>query len=117
MRGPLRIAALGLVTASLACVERASADEPASDGCPPGMLLVPGGTFAMGDIDGFPDEKPVRQVTVGSFCLDAAEVTVAAYAACAREGLCTPAHTRPEWWTLKSLEMSSWSGFCNGDRA
>ena len=81
------------------------------------MLPVPGGTFAMGDLDGFPDERPIRQVTVGAFCLDATEVTVAAYAACAREGLCTPAHSRPEWSTLKSLEMSSWSGFCNRDRA
>ena len=81
------------------------------------MILVPGGSFGMGDLEGFPDEKPVAQITVKSFCLDATEVTVAAYAACAREGLCTPAHARPEWSTLKSIEMKAWSGFCNTDRA
>jgi formylglycine-generating enzyme required for sulfatase activity len=103
----------GLVALGLLAVSAlARADE-----CPPGMILVPGGPFEMGDLEGFPDEKPLRPMTVKSFCLDATEVTVAAYAACAREGLCTPAHSRPEWSTLKSIEMTAWSGFCNADRA
>ena len=81
------------------------------------MILVPGGPFGMGDLEGFPDEKPVTQINVKAFCLDATEVTVEAYATCAREGLCTPAHTRPEWSTLKSIEMKGWSALCNGERA
>jgi formylglycine-generating enzyme required for sulfatase activity len=79
---------LGLTAAGLTAAMPARADDAAAT-CLPGMILVPGGSFGMGDIDGFPDEKPVRQMTVKSFCLDATEVTVGAYAACAREGLCT----------------------------
>lgn len=84
--------------------------------CPPGMLLVPGGPFVMGDLEGFPDERPLLQLTVKSFCLDATEVTVAAYAACAHEGSCSPAHVHPEWSTLKSQEMKQWSELCNTER-
>lgn len=46
-------------------------------GCPPGMIRLDGGTFAMGTrllVDGGPDV-----VTVSSFCLDETEVTVAAF--------------------------------------
>ena len=92
----------------------ALADEPAS--CPPGMLLVPGGPFTMGDPQGFPDEQPPLQLTLKSFCLDATEVTVAAYAACAHAGPCTPAHAHPEFSTLKSQEMKRWSELCNTER-
>jgi formylglycine-generating enzyme required for sulfatase activity/uncharacterized membrane protein YfcA len=80
------------------------------------MLFVPGGTFPMGDAEGFPDELPVTPVTVRSFCLDATEVTVSAYAACARDGLCTPAHARAEWSTLRTLETNQWAELCNRDR-
>ncbi len=111
-----RLAALGIALGASVIAASALADAPSNAGCPGGMLLVPGGTFAMGDLEGFPDEKPLRQATVQAFCLDATEVTVAAYAACAREGLCTPAHPHPEWSTLKSREMKRWSDFCNADR-
>ncbi len=50
--------------------------------CPAGMADIPGGTFMMGADDGEDDEKPARAVTVGPFCLDVTEVTVAAYARC-----------------------------------
>ena len=41
------------------------------------MVLVPGGTFMMGDHfgDGDTDEEPVHQVTLGPFCIDRFEVT------------------------------------------
>ncbi|MEP7121080.1 MAG: SUMF1/EgtB/PvdO family nonheme iron enzyme [Byssovorax sp.] len=110
----IAVAAFG---ALLSLAAPSLADDTVPAACPPGMIPVPGGTFAMGDLEGFPDERPVTQSTVSSFCLDATEVTVEAYAACAREGLCTPAHARPEWSTLKSIEMKAWSGLCNTDRA
>jgi sulfatase modifying factor 1 len=40
-----------------------------------GMILVPGGTFAMGSRDFYPEEAPVRAVTVGDVWFDEHPVT------------------------------------------
>jgi formylglycine-generating enzyme required for sulfatase activity len=53
----------------------------AAEGCPPGMAREPAGQFVMGE------HRPPRSltcdyVTTGSFCIDAAEVTVSDYARC-----------------------------------
>jgi len=53
------------------------------------MVKIPGGAFSMGSNDGDPDEKPITQVTVSAFELDATEVTVAAYKKCVAAGKCT----------------------------
>ncbi|HEX8187695.1 MAG TPA: SUMF1/EgtB/PvdO family nonheme iron enzyme, partial [Pyrinomonadaceae bacterium] len=45
-----------------------------------GMVLVEGGTFRMGADDEMPDESPGHEVRVGSFWMDAREVTVAEFA-------------------------------------
>jgi serine/threonine protein kinase len=53
--------------------------------CPPGMVLVPGGSFRMGsDANGETpsDETPSHMEKVAAFCLDVTEVTVRAYASC-----------------------------------
>ncbi len=54
-------------------------------GTPPGeeMVLVPGGTFRMGDVfaEGAEHEKPVHQVQLDSFFLSKTEVTVAQFRA------------------------------------
>ena len=42
---------------------------------PKGMRWIPGGTFAMGSEDHYPEEAPVREVTVGGFWLDEHPVT------------------------------------------
>src|SRR5215471_6615405 len=43
----------------------------------PGMVWVPGGTFAMGsELDGYPEEGPVQTVGVDGFWMDAHPVTV-----------------------------------------
>lgn len=49
--------------------------------CPAGMAYVRGGSYVLGD------RKDAA--TVGAFCLDQTEVTVAAYAACVSSGGCT----------------------------
>ena len=41
------------------------------------MVPVPGGTFAMGSEDFYPEERPVRQVTVSGFLMDERQVTAA----------------------------------------
>jgi formylglycine-generating enzyme required for sulfatase activity len=50
--------------------------------CPAGMAEIPGGTFTMGSGEGEPGEGPAHQVTLEAYCIDVAEVTVAAYASC-----------------------------------
>ncbi|MCB8821979.1 formylglycine-generating enzyme family protein [Microvirga rosea] len=40
-----------------------------------GMVWIPGGTFAMGSNDHYPEEAPIHRVTVDGFWMDAAPVT------------------------------------------
>lgn len=56
---------------------------PSATGNPPapGMLLVPGGTFAMGSDSFYPEEAPVRRVRVDPFWMDETPVTNAAFRA------------------------------------
>jgi len=44
-----------------------------------GMAWVPGGTFAMGSADFYPEERPVRPVAVDGFWIDRHPVTVAQF--------------------------------------
>jgi formylglycine-generating enzyme required for sulfatase activity len=58
-------------------------------GCvPPGMILIPGGSFEMGSDAFSDDERPARQVEVDPFYIDATEVTVEQYALCYQTGSC-----------------------------
>ena len=43
------------------------------------MTWIPGGTFAMGSADFYPEERPVRPVTVDGFWMDEHPVTVAEF--------------------------------------
>ena len=44
-----------------------------------GMIQIPGGTFAMGSDDFYPEEAPVHEVEVDGFWIDEHPVTVAAF--------------------------------------
>jgi len=57
------------------------------------MAHIPGVAFMMGSIEGIgdEDEHPQHQVTLGGYCFDTTEVTVAAYARCVTAGSCIPA--------------------------
>jgi formylglycine-generating enzyme required for sulfatase activity len=59
------------------------------------MRRIPGGLFTMGSTDeiGLQNEHPEHQVAVAPFELEATEVTVDAYTACVRAGICSPAGT------------------------
>jgi formylglycine-generating enzyme required for sulfatase activity len=46
-----------------------------------GMKQLAGGTFVLGAIDGYPEERPVRETTVPPFWLDQTEVTNAQFEA------------------------------------
>ena len=43
------------------------------------MVWVPGGSFLMGSAEFYPEERPVRQVSVGGFWIDSRPVTVAQF--------------------------------------
>jgi len=85
--------------------------------CPSGMVLVPSGTYSMGDDDGDPDEKPAHQVTVTAFCIDRTEVTVAMYGECARRASCSPAPTTVDWPGIDEKDRAFDNQFCTGGRA
>ncbi len=70
------------------------------------MVLIPGGTFQMGGLNGQaqPDEKPDHKVTLKSFWLDKTEVTKSQYAQCVAAGACEipnelKSSTRSDYYT------------------
>lgn len=81
--------------------------------CPPGMTRIEGATFLMGspeDSETPTDEMPAHDETVESYCLDASEVTVRAYAECA--DCARPATVELEGLTPNGRDFDS--HFCNG---
>jgi len=78
-------------------------------GCPEGMARIRGGTFQMGSDDGQPHERPVHGVTLGDFCIDRMEVSVAAYRACVAASACTAPDTYVS-------THGQYRVFCNWDR-
>ena len=57
--------------------------EPASKR--EGMAWIPGGTFAMGSEDFYPEERPVHHVQVDGFWMDETPVTAADFRRFVRE--------------------------------
>ena len=77
---------LGHVPGALGCSDNCAYDI---SGCtPPGMVVVPEGEFTMGS-NKYANERPIRQVKVGTFYIDQTEVTVSDYAACVSVGVCS----------------------------
>ena len=64
------------------------------------MVLIPGGSFQMGDLsgEGDDDEKPVHRVTVPAFRLGKHEVTFAQWDACVADGGCWGYRPDDEGW-------------------
>ena len=71
------VLALGLVFCLRSGSSWAQAQAPGEP--PEGMVLIPAGSFQMGDSfsEGVPDERPVHTVTVSAFYMDRYEVTKA----------------------------------------
>jgi formylglycine-generating enzyme required for sulfatase activity len=61
------------------------------------MVLIPGGIFEMGSVNGEKDEKPVHRVYVDSFFLGETEVTIGEYLQCVQSGRCR----MPFWWNRR----------------
>ena len=63
----------------------------------PGMVWVPGGTFRMGSLDFYPEERPVREVRVDGFWIDRHPVTNQQFSRfVAATGYVTVAERRPD---------------------
>jgi formylglycine-generating enzyme required for sulfatase activity len=91
-----------------AAVEAASASSREA-------VLLPGGTFKLGARTG-PRRDLVQYPSVGDLEVDRTEVTVAAYAECARAGACTPAGSTVHWDGISDRDREKWSPQCNRDR-
>ena len=61
---------------------------------PADMVFLPGGTFAMGNNQGKPNEQPIHQVVLKPFYIDIHEVTVSHYATFLEE----TGHEQPAYW-------------------
>jgi formylglycine-generating enzyme len=69
----------------------------ASRSRPAGMAWIPGGTFAMGSLDFYPEERPIRAAAVRGFWIDQHPVTVADFGRfVAATGHVTVAERRPD---------------------
>jgi formylglycine-generating enzyme required for sulfatase activity len=76
---PVRVVeVIGLPTTPMTSVPpTATLATPAPAPSPPEMVLIPAGSFQMGDSfgEGWPDESPVQTVSVSAFWMDTVEVT------------------------------------------
>lgn len=99
MRLALGVAALGFAAGC------SQAGHAANWACPAGMTPVEGGTLVKNS-----------WVTVAPYCMDATEVTVAQYAACARSGQCSEAPATAFWVDISDADRDRWSPACNGNR-
>jgi len=67
---------------------------------PPGMVLIPGGSFEMGYNGGKANERPEHLVTVKQFYMDIYEVTNEEYAELVNKGYKAPPHWRNNTYLL-----------------
>ena len=82
-----------------------------------GMVLLSGGTFTMGDIQGggYTDESPTHSVTLSSFYISEDEITAQEYVTCVTAGSCTAqgsgANSTLGDTTGKAVNYVSWNDF------
>jgi formylglycine-generating enzyme required for sulfatase activity len=88
---------------------------PAELVCPTDMVRVQAGKFFMGtdDREALSFEKPAHQVTLGAYCIDRTEVTVAAYKACSDVGACRRVQAGNDWDGLGDRERKIFNPLCN----
>jgi formylglycine-generating enzyme required for sulfatase activity len=79
------------------------------------MVLIEGGNMFMGSTDADLDDdvRPPHKVTVGAYCLDEHEVTVAAYEKCSGSGDCLRASSEVVFEGLSPDQIKIFSALCN----
>lgn len=96
---PTFIAAIVIAAIASTLVSQGQAAEGAGPACSPliGNVVLAGGSFNMGEAEAYPEESPVRSVTVAPFAIDRTEVTNARFAAFVEEtGYTTEAERAPD---------------------
>lgn len=74
---------------------------------PSGMCLIPNGTFMMGSVDFYSDERPIREVRIGSFWIDEVPVTNAQFGRFVEEtGHITFAEVAPDPADYPSMDLA-----------
>ncbi|MBX3184915.1 MAG: SUMF1/EgtB/PvdO family nonheme iron enzyme [Polyangiaceae bacterium] len=93
----------------------ASAAEPVPFTCPEGTVKIEKGQFFMGSDhpDARPNQKPVHNVTLNSYCMDLYQVTVKDYKACSDSGKCRRAPTEVSWPAMTEKQKQTYSPLCN----
>ncbi len=86
--------------------------EPAPGECPAGMLPIPGGSFFMGNEEGFPNEKPAHKVTLKPYCMDRLEVSTDQYKTCTDRGGCLRASKINESMSINERERDTYDSLC-----
>lgn len=76
------------------------------------MIRIDAATFKMGSDSGEEDEKPVHDVKLASYCIDAHEVTVADYRRCVDAKKCLEQGTA-EWQHISPKDQEFRSQSCN----
>jgi formylglycine-generating enzyme len=107
-------AAAALAVGSCAAAHHAG-QRPLADLAAGRMVQLSGGTLLLGERTGAAHDV-VAYERVGTFLLDATEVTGASYDECVRAGRCTPAGKTATNEHLFGSEDQAWSAFCNRDR-
>jgi formylglycine-generating enzyme required for sulfatase activity len=81
------------------------------------MVVIPAGSFNMGSRSGPDNEKPMRKVSIDSFCMDRTEVTRAAFERIGKEGkppLADPSRFRTEAnLPVQQIKWEVAAAFCN----
>jgi formylglycine-generating enzyme required for sulfatase activity len=77
------------------------------------MARVVGGDLVMGSNAGPSEEQPEHPITVTSFCVDVAEVSVAEYGECVKRNGCAPPQPTVDWSGVTKEERDTFSAFCN----
>lgn len=90
-------AVLGLLLSTTDAVGKLPGKITGKDGAP--MVLVPAGSFTMGNEGSGANEKPLHQVSLGAFYMDLHEVTTARYARFLEKSKGKP----PDQWTAVRL--------------
>ncbi len=108
----------GSAASSGSAVPSSAAAAPAahpSDDISGKMTPLPSGTFQMGSKDE-DDEKPIHEVKVAAFEMDTTEVTVSAWKACEKAGVCRVAPSTIEIDEITEAYKKAATKYCNGGR-
>ena len=110
MRLPSRIIIASLALVAAVGVEGGS--SPSLPGgvspCQPDMARIPGGLFRMGVNDGQPEESPVHQVSLPSFCMDRYQVTTAEFGRFVKATAYKTTAERLGWSGVFRLHAGAW---------